>query len=61
MIDYLNRIRTEKAKELLNDEGVNIYEVSKNVGFNDVSTFIRTFKKYEGITPGKYKGIKGSL
>ncbi|MFZ4193379.1 AraC family transcriptional regulator [Paenibacillus sp. NPDC058898] len=27
------------------------------IGYNDASTFIRIFKKYEGITPGKYKEL----
>jgi YesN/AraC family two-component response regulator len=32
-----------------------IAEVAKHVGYNEVATFIRVFKKYEGITPGKFK------
>ena len=32
-----------------------ITEISRLVGYNDAATFIRVFKKYEGITPGKYK------
>jgi two-component system response regulator YesN len=32
-----------------------ISEIAKHVGYNEVATFIRVFKKYEGITPGKFK------
>nr|WP_245864321.1 helix-turn-helix domain-containing protein [Paenibacillus donghaensis] len=34
-----------------------VNEAAEKSGFNDVGTFIRTFKKIEGITPGKYKEI----
>lgn len=30
-------------------------EVSELVGFLNSNSFIRVFKKYEGITPGQYK------
>ncbi|WP_261807827.1 AraC family transcriptional regulator [Paenibacillus sp. N3.4] len=32
--------------------------MAKQVGFNEAATFIRVFKKYEGITPGKYKELE---
>lgn len=53
--EYLNQYRVAKAKELLNaDEGYSINEVSGMVGCNNVNTFIRIFKKYEGVPPGQY-------
>lgn len=53
--DYLNMYRVEKAKELLKSKkGIKIKEVAELVGCNNVNTFIRIFKKYEGISPGKY-------
>lgn len=55
MLDYINKCKIRKAKELLRDYRYTIYDVAKNVGFVDSNTFIRAFKKYEGITPGKYK------
>jgi YesN/AraC family two-component response regulator len=45
------------AKQLITKKNKNINEVAGCVGFNDVNAFIRTFKKYEGITPGKFKEI----
>lgn len=57
MLDYINLFRIKKTKELMSNSAININDISKNVGFCDVNSFIRTFKKYEGITPGKYKEI----
>ncbi|MCF0134471.1 MAG: AraC family transcriptional regulator [Blautia sp.] len=54
-MDYLNRQRIEKACHQLASSDVSITDVAYNTGFNDLSYFIRTFKKYKGITPGKYK------
>lgn len=51
----LNRYRVDTAKRLMNeDPKIKIKVVSKLVGFNSDNTFIRIFKKYEGISPGKY-------
>ncbi len=54
-IDYLNGSRIEKAKQLLQNTQLSIKETGFKVGFNSIQTFMRTFKKYEGITPGQYR------
>lgn len=55
LLDYINKIRIENSKQIIADQRINMTDVACCVGFNDVNAFIRTFKKYEGITPGKYK------
>jgi YesN/AraC family two-component response regulator len=52
---YLNDIRIEKAKELLKETKLTVKEVGFRVGFNNIQTFMRTFKKHEGITPGQFR------
>lgn len=53
--NYLNIYRINKAKELIeNNPRLAMNEVSEKVGFNHVNTFIRLFKKYEGVSPGQY-------
>ncbi|ADQ14338.1 response regulator transcription factor [Halanaerobium hydrogeniformans] len=52
--DYLIKVRMEKAKELLKD-GVKIKVVAQKVGYSNRNYFSRSFKKYTGISPGKYK------
>ena len=54
-MDYLNRQRIEHACSLLAVADESITEVAYKSGFNDLSYFIRTFRKYKGVTPGKYK------
>ncbi len=51
----LNGIRIEKAKELLRDQTVKIYEIAEQVGFHDVSHFVHTFKAFEQETPSDYR------
>ena len=54
-MDYLNRQRIEQACYQLSTADDSITEIAYRNGFNDLSYFIRTFKKYKGTTPGKYK------
>lgn len=53
-IDYLNYYRVEQACFKLATSNSSIADIGMNCGFNDVSYFIKTFKKYKGITPKKY-------
>lgn len=57
-IDYLNKKRIEKAKELLINSNIKIKEIACRIGFDNVNTFIKVFRKYEGITPGQFRGNK---
>lgn len=54
-INYLLKIRLEKAKELISESCLSIREVTERVGFNDTSYFSRCFKKRYGIPPSHYK------
>ena len=59
ILDYLNMVRIEKAKELLRgDNSLNLDEIAMTVGYSGRITFTRIFKKYEGITPGVYRESK---
>ena len=56
--NYLSIYRIEKAKELMQEnEGLRIKDLAELVGYNSSNTFIRIFRKYGGISPGKYFGI----
>jgi YesN/AraC family two-component response regulator len=57
-VDYLNHLRIEKAKEFLsNDPDLKINQVAEMTGIPNMNSFIWTFKKVEGITPGQFKSL----
>lgn len=55
IIDYLIRIRMDKAGALLQQTELSLQEIATSVGYADVSYFIRMFKKHTGITPKQFK------
>lgn len=54
---YLSILRINKAKELLLNSKESINSIYSLVGFNNRNTFIRMFKKLEGITPSEYRAV----
>ena len=53
-IEYLNLYRIEHACYQLITTDRSVTEIAFNCGFNDLSYFIKTFKRYKGITPKRY-------
>lgn len=54
--DWVNRLRLEYAKQLMKEKPeLSITEVATQAGYLSLSYFIRTFKEYEGVTPGRWK------
>ncbi|MDZ7741706.1 MAG: helix-turn-helix domain-containing protein [Bacteroidota bacterium] len=56
--DFVNKYRIEEVKKLLRNETTLKYSLeylSEKAGFGSLHSFIRVFKKSEGITPGKYR------
>ena len=54
--EYLTSMRVLKAKELLN-AGYSVNFTGEMVGFKSTSHFIRTFTKFEGISPKRYSKL----
>lgn len=52
---YLILVRISAAKDLLVNSNLSIAEISNKVGYSSESLFIRMFKKYENITPTKFR------
>jgi two-component system response regulator YesN len=53
--NYLNGIRIEKAKELLQDKDVKAFSISEMVGYKSIPYFYKTFKSITNLTPAQYK------
>lgn len=53
--NYVNRKKIDKAKEILeNNKNIKVKQLSDMLGFNGVTTFIKVFGKYTGMSPGQY-------
>ena len=53
-LEFLGKIRMEKAKELLEQTTMKNYEIAEKVGFSDPHYFSISFKKMTGKTPTEY-------
>ncbi|EPR13026.1 PocR ligand-binding domain-containing protein [Ruminiclostridium papyrosolvens] len=53
--NYINRIRIKKARELLETTDIPITNIALDLGFEDSGYFIKVFKKFEGVTPSKFR------
>ena len=53
-IDYITRLKMEKAKLILMEQKLMVSEVSLQVGYNSVKHFTKIFKKHTNHTPGYY-------
>ncbi|HLR37660.1 MAG TPA: helix-turn-helix domain-containing protein [Chitinophagaceae bacterium] len=52
--EYLQRVKVEAAKKMLEREGKHIKEVMYEVGYTDLKFFGKMFKKYTNLTPTAY-------
>ena len=53
--EYLTRLRLDKARELLRDTGLRVYEIADATGYPDQKYFSEIFKKRTGMTPSEYR------
>lgn len=54
-LQYLTRKRLEEAKKILLTTDFSIHEISSMIGYENTNHFINLFKKYESMTPGKFR------
>jgi AraC-like DNA-binding protein len=54
-VEYINKVRVERAIELLRNTDMSISEIALECGFNNISYFIKVFKRHMQITPLKFR------
>ncbi len=55
MFEYLTVLRVQRAKELLQETKLPLYEVASRVGYESDLAFTKTFKKRTGTTPTRFR------
>lgn len=58
IFEFINRYRVQMAQQFLRHRPESVMDVAFRVGFNNVTYFNRTFKRYTGMTPLAY--LRGS-
>jgi AraC-like DNA-binding protein len=54
-VEYLNRVRTNKACYLLRETDYQVHDIASECGFASISNFNKQFRKTEGISPRDYR------
>jgi transcriptional regulator GlxA family with amidase domain len=55
VLEYLQRVRIEAAKQTLERNRENVNEAMYKAGYNDIKAFRTTFKKLTGLSPLEYR------
>lgn len=55
LIEYVQNLRVEEAKRLLETRNTPIDDISAEVGYEESAFFRRLFKRLTGLTPGEYR------
>lgn len=58
--EYVNQMKIAKAKTLLDESNLKVYEVAEKLGFENAFYFSKVFKKIEGCSPKEYQMNKPS-
>jgi len=59
IIDCISRLRLERAKQLLRDQSLKVYEICEMIGYTNQYYFSAWFKKNTGVTPSEYRRMQG--
>lgn len=56
-MDFLTETRIKEAKKLLAKPEIKVYEIGQMVGYEDITTFNRAFKKTTSVSPARYRDL----
>lgn len=57
VMDYFNRLKIERAKQLLRENKLNVTQIAEKLNFDTPTYFTKTFRKFTGFSPLQYKKI----
>lgn len=58
-IEYFNRLKINKARDLLARTALQVRQISRQLGFDDPYYFSRLFRKVVGVSPSDYRKMRG--
>ena len=56
-LEYLTKVRMDKAKEMLKETNETISAICQEVGYSDTKYFVKCFQKYTGLKPNQYRKV----
>ncbi|MFC3798470.1 helix-turn-helix domain-containing protein [Cohnella sp. GCM10012308] len=60
IVDFINETRIMKSASLLADSKYKVQDVAEAVGYRNITSFNRMFKKYMGLTPSEFRRKPGA-
>jgi AraC-like DNA-binding protein len=57
-LQYVHDLQIRRAKSLLENSELSVFEIGRQVGIDNANYFIRLFRKQTGITPGQYRSAR---
>lgn len=58
LMEYVNMLRIDRAKELLTDTDLTVAAIAEKTGYGNVKTFLRNFQSMVGMTPSAFRKAK---
>jgi YesN/AraC family two-component response regulator len=55
--EYVAEFRMDKAKKMLEQTSLKVSDIAEKLTYQNTTSFIRTFRKVVGVTPGKYREL----
>ncbi|MGN7761374.1 response regulator transcription factor [Paenibacillus sp. 22594] len=54
-IEYVTKVKMEQARDLLNQTNITVVEIAEQLGYDNVSYFIKLFRNFAGMTPAEFR------
>jgi YesN/AraC family two-component response regulator len=55
--EFKLKVKLNRAGEMLKESGLTVQQIAYELGYMNIESFIRIFKKFNGLTPGQYREV----